>query len=322
VSAPLLSWFFVLYGVQAGLVRSSPWSHADGYPAPCWPFEVEEPAASPAPAPPPPPVAAPTPAPAPAPVPVPTPLPLAFPEEARYDIRFGILGSVGELKVVQGGPAPAADGQTVVAVHGEAEGALLGIGRIEQSLDAEFDPRALRSRSWTSVRAKGQGTVVDVVRRQAGGSFQLERRRTGLAPSRREAAFDLPTSDPLGLLLRLRVSPPAAGETQILQALDGTALWRVEVRTGAARERVPELATAGLRLDGEAIPVHYDGSPDRGRPRRRFKLWLSADARRLPLRLEVPVGIADAVITLVEVRGSGGAQGQRSGRGVGTGARS
>jgi len=238
-----------------------------------------------------PPVVAPAAPPAPA-----ASVPLGWREQARYDVRFGPLGSVGALTL----STKQGDAKTpVMSVHAEAEGAVLGLGRLQRRLDAEFDLAALRSRRWTEARVKGGETIVDVAERQATGAFGLERRRGAEPPARLTATFDVPTSDAAGLVLRLRLRPPAPGQPETLQLLDGRALYRVRVWTAVEREPVPGQDRFGLRLDGEVTPV---GDGDGEEKLRRFKLWLAEDPTRLPLRLEISLGISTLQIVLEELR--------------------
>jgi hypothetical protein len=284
----------------------------------CWPFEVEgqgleqtEPTAetpsvieadksrAPATLP-----AKPVPPPLPRVLPVPPTLPLF--EEARYDVRYGIFGSVGELKFSVRGVASAPDGSRFVPLRGSGEGAVLGLGSIRRGIDADFDPLALGSFRWT-VRRHRSGEppaagIVDRVTRDGGGALLLERLTPGQPPSRQKLTFAIPTSDALGLLWRLRTAPPPAGRTETLQLLDGLALWRIRVTTALAREILPDADAPAIRLDGELAPIFYDGLPDPDRPTRRFTLWLSEKGNHLPLRLEVPIGPADVVMTLIEAR--------------------
>jgi len=126
-------------------------------------------------------------------------------------------------------------------------------------------------------------------------------------PERATATLAAPLLDPLGFLLRLRVELPGAGaraRPQILYVLDGQALWRVTI-TNAGRGPAPEGIVADvptLRLEVEAEPIRWDGVADVGeRAHRSLKLWLSDDAARVPLRLEVPVGIANVVVALTDI---------------------
>jgi hypothetical protein len=113
--------------------------------------------------------------------------------------------------------------------------------------------------------------------------------------------FQTPTNDPLGLLWRLRTIPPGAGKSETHQLLDGLQLWRVDVTAARAAEILSDGETA-IRLDGTLAPIIFDGHPDPERPTRTFSLWLSDAPGHLPLRLEVPVGLGDVVITLTGSR--------------------
>ena len=108
----------------------------------------------------------------------------------------------------------------------------------------------------------------------------------------------------MGFVLRLRVAPPAPGQTQVLQVLEGNNLWRATV-TAAGTEEISSRASAAraLCIDGRLDPILYDGrADDRDRPHRRFALWLSDDASRVPLRLSLPIGICNLVVELLDVQ--------------------
>jgi hypothetical protein len=86
--------------------------------------------------------------------------------------------------------------------------------------------------------------------------------------------------------------------------MDGQALWRMTL-TNEGPELINRdtVSRPALRLAGRADPIRHDGAPDEGdRPSRTFVLWLSADPARVPLRLEVPVGISNVVVSLVELQ--------------------
>lgn len=284
-------------------------------PLPCWPIEVEGQGEGegeggsrdevPAAASPPSLNPAPT-----IPIALPPSLPLFH--QARYDIRYGILGSVGTLTFSVGGVAKGADGAPLVKVEGAGAGAVMGLGAIQRKIEAEFDPLTLQSRRWTILRMRnGQSEdqgIRDTGAREKSGAVLLERSQPGRGLARQTVTFAVPTSDPLGLLWRLRTAPPAPGRTEVLHLLDGLALWQVRVTAAPAREILSEGNRTAIRLDGDLTPVMFDGQPDGSRPTRRFSLWLSDSTDHLPLRLEVPVGLADVVMTLTETHGLPSAQ--------------
>jgi hypothetical protein len=235
--------------------------------------------------------------------PLPLPVPVAMRENARYRIEFGLLGQVGEIRTsIAGDHLEGAERLVQVGAYGE--GSIFGFGRMRTQLDSQFNPTSMGSRRWTAARWTGDETTTDIVEQPSPGLVTFERRRGHQATARKVARFPLLTVDPLGFLLHVRISPPAAGQTQTLQMLEGQALWRVTLTTAGAQP-LPDsaAATPALRIEGRVDPIHYDGRPDDDdRPHRTFTLWLSNDAARVPLRISVPVGIGSVVVELVEVQ--------------------
>jgi hypothetical protein len=214
-----------------------------------------------------------------------------------------LLGSVGEVTLSAGAIDAGADGIRVVRVHGAGQGAVLGLGSMRRRIESELDLTSLGPRKWTTIRLRagekdGAGTV-DSGARGPGNAWTLERSAPGQPPARQTVTFQSRTDDPLGLLWLLRTTPPGPGKTETHQILDGMALWRVEV-TGANSAEILAGGQTALRLDGTLAPIQFDGRPDTERPTRTFTLWMSDGPGHLPLRLEVPIGPADVVITLTQ----------------------
>jgi Protein of unknown function (DUF3108) len=277
---------------------------------PCLPVELDQipPAHAPdavalPPPPPPPPAPAPPRVILPLPPFPPLPVPVAMLENARYRIGFGILGQVGEIRTtIEEDHTEGA--LRLIKIGGYGEGAIFGMGRLRTWVDGQFDTAVLGSRRWTAARWKDDQTITDIIDQPRPGTVNIERRRDGRAPEHQAALLPLPTFDPLGFMLRVRIAPPAPGQTQVLQVMEGRALWRATLTT-AGTQPLPDASTgiSALRIDGRLDPIFYDGQPDDAeRPHRTFTLWLSADAARVPLRLSVPVGIGDVVVELVEVQ--------------------
>jgi hypothetical protein len=231
------------------------------------------------------------------------PLPLAMLENAHYTIGYGLLGQIGKIRTaIEDDHTEGA--ARLVKVGGYGEGAIFGLGRLRTQVDGLFDASLLGSRRWTAARWKDDQTITDVIDQPRPGTVNIERRRSGRAAERQAAQLPQPTFDPIGFILRLRIAPPAPGQTQVLQVMEGRALWRATLTT-AGIQPLPDSAagTSALRIDGRLDPILYDGrSDDSDRPHRTFTLWLSTDAARVPLRLSVPVGIGDVVVELVEVQ--------------------
>ncbi|HTA19751.1 MAG TPA: DUF3108 domain-containing protein, partial [Polyangia bacterium] len=174
---------------------------------------------------------------------------------------------------------------------------------VEDRIATDFDFTRLESRRWDNARSDGDGELRDRARQTGAGHVELVRERAGAGPQTASGVLAAPLLDPLGFLLRLRVEPPR-GAPQILYVLDGQALWRVTI-ANVGRVVPPENAAPVpmIRLDAEAEPVLWNGTPetDGDRTHRSFKLWLSDDTAHVPLRLEMPVGIANVVVALTEI---------------------
>jgi len=108
----------------------------------------------------------------------------------------------------------------------------------------------------------------------------------------------------MALMLRLRVAPPVRGQSETLFLMDGRQLWRVTVRAESDSGPLPDGARRGpvLRLACRAEPVFWDERPDPERPARDFTLWLADDGTRLPLRLEMPIGLGTVVVSLTRAQ--------------------
>jgi hypothetical protein len=234
-----------------------------------------------------------------------TPPPLTMNERARYRIAYGAF-DVGEISLVLDADARAGRGPgpaPLLRARGQGEGSILGIGRLATQVETEFDPGRLASRRWTSTRIRDGATIRDRIDQSEDGKLAMARARDGQPGWSANVAVPAPVLDPVGLLLRLRASPPAVGAPpQVLNLIDGQALWRVTVSATGFDMLDGERAT--LRLDGRAEPILADGRLDAGgdRTTRSFRLWLSDEPARVPLRLQMPLGLGDLVVSLVDVK--------------------
>jgi Protein of unknown function (DUF3108) len=101
-------------------------------------------------------------------------------------------------------------------------------------------------------------------------------------------------------MMALRLVDGGAGSAWTFEALRTTMVWRVSVEVSG---RVMLAGALGklpaLRLDGNARQLRRDGEPG-DEPLRRFSLWISADAARVPLRLQASTSYGDVLMELVE----------------------
>ena len=225
-------------------------------------------------------------------------------ETLRYDVRYGVFGSIGSLQVSSGALAARPGGAPTVRLRGAGSGSVMGLGAMKNQIDAEFDSWSRGSRRWTSARGDAGAQTIDTGSWDAAGQAHLLRRKPGTRDEAYNFRAPLQTSDPLGLIWRLRTSPPPLGGSDVIQVVDGLAMYRVRVTTVAAADPVPDAADGvrALRLEGQIMPFYYDGRPDPDRTTRPFTMWLDPRDGHLPLRIAVPFGPADVILRLVEAR--------------------
>jgi hypothetical protein len=221
-------------------------------------------------------------------------------ETARYRVSYGILGEVAEATVTftpDGSPGLVGAGPARSIVHavGTGRGAVLGFGKTEKHIESDFDTQALKTMRWTITRSTGGETVVDIAEQPQAGAVSLLRKRTGQPDQADSMNRASPVLDPLGLLLRIRLAPPQAPTS--FEILDGRALWIVTLSAARPTSDTPRM----LRLDGWCRPIYWDGTPDKERTERPFKLFLSDDAYHTPLRLVVPFGMGEARAEIVQL---------------------
>lgn len=91
------------------------------------------------------------------------------------------------------------------------------------------------------------------------------------------------------------------GEARTLWVIGGRRLWKADVTwVGSGALETVFGARQAVRIDGTAQRYRGAGTPERGRPERRFSVWLSDDGDRVPLRVEAYTEIADVVVDLVD----------------------
>jgi hypothetical protein len=232
----------------------------------------------------------------------PLPPALAVPELASYEIRYGLFGEVGRLSLLLRTPSEKAPRTLQVTAVGAGEGAILGLGHMRKTVETAFDVTRLSPASWITSRWRDGEQVEDRGHMQPDGVWALERRRTGKQAELQQARFALPILDPVALVLRLRVAPPAIGRRESLLLMDGRQLWRLTIEAQGRGAPSDDLPAAALRFACRAEPVFWDGRPDGERPTRAFTLWLADDGTRLPLRLEMPLALGTVVVTLKDLR--------------------
>jgi hypothetical protein len=234
------------------------------------------------------------------------PWPVATEEMAHYRVSYGLLGDLGGITVTLT-PGAGPDRALGVRATGKGRGSMLGIGEIEKRVETEVDARARTTSRWVNSKTEGNRVTVDTIHQPAEGNISLVRRRAGESDRAESFQRQRTVHDPVGFLLRMRLSPPTGRET--VEVLDGRALWLMIVEAPKSETiETPALPGPGgstrrrvLRIDGKADPVFWDGSHDSDRPERSFSLWLTDDLHRTPVRLIMPLAIGEVSVDLVSL---------------------
>jgi hypothetical protein len=112
---------------------------------------------------------------------------------------------------------------------------------------------------------------------------------------------DLPTHDAHSAMAELRGWRQAAGAARTVWLVGGRRLWRVDLTyAGPDTVGTTEGNREASRLDGVAYRVAPDRTVDTSRPPRRFSVWMSTDADRVPLRVNATTEFGEIEITLAE----------------------
>jgi len=208
-------------------------------------------------------------------------------EQMRWRVRVGPFG--GGSMQLQVAPPARVDGRPVAVLRGQF--ATSGIASLFENRSSDETTwidlatgRLLRYRSHaidggarSTVEASFAPGVVRVVDRSRGRTTRRWQRVPGDgAPLNMYAA-----------LLALRTWPERATGAVTLSVWARSRLWRATVKTpGAVMLNTALGRLRAHRIDGVAWRVRRDGSADPDAQPRRFRLYVSADQRRLPLLVE------------------------------------
>jgi hypothetical protein len=124
----------------------------------------------------------------------------------------------------------------------------------------------------------------------------VERQTVGLEPP-----FDLNS-----LMIALRSWIVPVGTTVTADAIRSRFLWRTTVTMAGYEEVVTELGPIpAVRLEGESHRLGRDGTIDPAVHARRYRLWISDDADRVPLRVVAFTDYGEVTMEIIEYHAGG-----------------
>lgn len=99
----------------------------------------------------------------------------------------------------------------------------------------------------------------------------------------------------------LRGWRPGPGATRTVWLVGGRRLWRIDLTyVGAQTVGTAQGNRAAVRLDGVGYRVRPNREVDDSRPPRRFSVWMSDDADRVPLRVTAATEMGEVQIDLAD----------------------
>lgn len=152
----------------------------------------------------------------------------------------------------------------------------------------------------THVLMGGQETFTSAV--FTPGQARVEvRRGTGPVRPFTFAFGDLPAHDAHSAMAHVRGWRPGAGAKRTVWLVGGRRMWRVDLDfVGPGQVGTPQGNRDAVRLDGIAYRANRDHTLDESKPPRRFSVWMSSDADRVPLRVTAVTELGDIEITLLD----------------------
>jgi hypothetical protein len=108
-------------------------------------------------------------------------------------------------------------------------------------------------------------------------------------------------------LIFLRGWEAASGSELSVDVMRSRFVWRTRVVAGARGNLVTALGELPVvRFEGEGVRILRDGTVDPTSDRRRFTIWISDDADRVPVKLAAHTDYGDVLLELAAYQAGGG----------------
>jgi hypothetical protein len=222
-------------------------------------------------------------------------------EQITWEVTFrGIEGGRARMAI---GETALVDGRQVLALHADAESSgLLAIVKtmhddVSAWLDADTGlPLRTVGNSNTSGKETHAEATFDHVAHRAQIAYSI-----GKGPLQKTGRRLPPTGtyDPLGVILMLRGWDAPDGARTIFHTLGGRTVWRTELVVDGRELRDTKLGKlACIRMTGSSRRLSSALAVDEKRPARKFTVWLTDDARRVPLQIRAYTEMGDLDVQL------------------------
>ena len=215
-------------------------------------------------------------------------------EGLTFAVRIAGL-EVGRASVSIGEPGQL-DGKRAILIHSRAE----AVSLIKSLLSGYEDVvSTIDLSTLTPIKTKltvhRGGNTRTVLTRHLKGKVEQEVTK-GTHTRRRVYSLTEVSHDPMSALLSLRNRTFRRGQREHLYLVNGTKLFRYDFKTSTTDVpiRVGRHRYKTIRVSGVLEPVGWK----RKKPPAKLTVWLSADARRIPLRVRTPGPIGNIELEL------------------------
>lgn len=229
------------------------------------------------------------------------PVPFRVGETLTYDVSWSNFVSAGTATVAVREKKPSY-GSTAyyVVAEGRPNTILSRLYTLYYKADTLIDAYTLGSQRGSVYSQEGRRTRFKATRFNRDARTATYEVRTATVVTRDlEVAAD--AQDALAAIYALRAMPLAAGRTIEIPVSDSGKTYRVTMAVG--RPEQVETALGTVRA-WKIVPTVVD---DRGQATSAMTVWLSDDARRLPVRLQATLPVGSVNIVLKTARGTAGA---------------
>lgn len=204
------------------------------------------------------------------------------------------------------GAATTLDGKPVIPVQTHAVSSLLLtlFHKVDDTLATWIDPTtgkpvAFRAKEMASAKSDA---VEETDVTFAPGKFQVKVLRDG-QPIDEEQLVKHEIYDVPSMLVFVRGWDDAAGTKTTVDVMRSRTAWRVDFTIGDHEGVTTALGDLqAVRYDGEGVRILRSGEIDPDSDRRRFSMWISDDADRVPVRLVAHTDYGDIRMDLVDYR--------------------
>lgn len=225
-------------------------------------------------------------------------------EQMIYRISLHGL-DVAEFTVTVGAMAQL-DGQTTIPVqtHAVSSPLLTLFHKVDDTLATWIDPAtgkpvAFQAKEMASAKSDA---VEETDVRYAPGKFLVKVLRDGQPVDAEQVVlhevYDVPS-----MLVFVRGWDADIGTRTTVDVMRSRTAWRVDFVIAAHEGVTTSIGDLqAVRYDGEGVRILRDGSVDPASDRRRFSMWISDDADRVPVRLVAHTDYGDIRMELVDYR--------------------